>query len=58
MTVFEPAEVLAKAARERKFGLFSVREHLEQLGGRLEIESKPGHGCRAMMTAPLKQEEG
>jgi PAS domain S-box-containing protein len=55
---FEPAEVLAKAARERKFGLFSVREHLEQLGGRLEIESKPGHGCRAMMTAPLKQEEG
>jgi PAS domain S-box-containing protein len=52
---FEPAEALAKAAREGKFGLFSVRERLEHLGGRLEIESKPAHGCRAMMTAPLKQ---
>jgi PAS domain S-box-containing protein len=52
---FEPAEALAKAAREGKFGLFSVRERLEQLGGRLEIESKPAHGCKVTMTAPLKQ---
>jgi len=53
---FEPAESLAKAAREGKFGLFSIRERLEQLGGRLEIDSKATHGCRATMTAQLKKE--
>jgi len=27
------------------------------LGGHLEIESKPGRGCKVTMTAPLKQKE-
>jgi PAS domain S-box-containing protein len=54
---FEPAEALAKRVREGKFGLFSVKERLEQIGGHLEIESKPGHGCIVTMTAPLKKGE-
>jgi signal transduction histidine kinase len=35
------------------FGLFSVRERLESLGGRLEIDSRVGGGTRATLAAPL-----
>ncbi len=52
---FEPAEALARAAKAGGFGLFSIKERLEQIGGHLEIESRPGHGCQVTMTAPLKQ---
>ena len=40
-----------------RFGLFSIRQRLEELGGHLEIESEPGRGCKVTMTAPLKPEE-
>jgi len=53
---FDPAEVRATAGKKAKFGLFSIRENLEQLGGCFEIQSKPGAGCRAVMTAPLKSQ--
>ncbi len=53
---FNPTEALAEAARKDKFGLFSVKERLEQIGGRFQIESEPGHGCIVTMTAPLKKE--
>jgi PAS domain S-box-containing protein len=36
------------------FGLFSIRERLEHLGGYLEIVSQPGHGTRVTLVAPLK----
>ena len=35
------------------FGLFSIRERLEFLGGRMEVVSAPGHGCRTTLSAPL-----
>ncbi len=35
------------------FGLFSTRERLESLGGRLQTDSWPGGGARAMLAAPL-----
>ena len=47
---FDAAEVASKAT----FGLFSIRERLEQLGGSFEIKSEPGHGSKITMTAPLK----
>jgi signal transduction histidine kinase len=53
---FDSAEATSKAAERATFGLFSIRERLEQLEGRLEIESAPGHGSRITMTAPLKCE--
>jgi PAS domain S-box-containing protein len=53
---FDPVEVGATAAKKAEFGLFSIRERLEQLGGRIEIESKPGCGTKITMTAPLKYE--
>jgi signal transduction histidine kinase len=39
------------------FGLFSIEERLDHLGGHFEIESKPGCGTRAIMVAPLKDEK-
>lgn len=53
---FDPAEAKAMAAKGDKFGLFSVRQRLEQLGGLIEIDSEPGRGCRISMKAPLKCE--
>ena len=53
---FDPMEVRTMAAKRTGFGLFSIRESLEELGGRFEIESKPGAGSKATMTAPLKGE--
>lgn len=40
--------------QEPKFGLFSVRERLETLGGTLTIDSAPGQGTRARLLAPLR----
>jgi signal transduction histidine kinase len=54
---FNVAEVASAAARTGGFGLFSIRERLEQLGGHLEIESKPGRGTTVTLTAPLKDEK-
>ena len=54
---FNPLEVKTGAILSGKFGLFSIRERLEQLGGSVEIRSRPGQGCRIIMTAPLKSEE-
>jgi CheY-like chemotaxis protein len=38
------------------FGLFSIRERLEVLGGRATYESTPGAGFRAELTVPLAAE--
>ncbi len=53
---FKPDETAANAFSQSKFGLFSIRERLEHFGGNIEINSKPGHGCRITLTAPLKNQ--
>jgi signal transduction histidine kinase len=53
---FDPAESAAKAVKTGAFGLFSIRERLEELGGALEIESEPGRGTRVTMRAPVVSE--
>jgi CheY-like chemotaxis protein len=35
------------------FGLFSIRERLRILGGRMEVDAAPGRGCRISLVAPL-----
>ena len=52
---FNPAKMASMLTETGGFGLFSIRERLEQLGGHLEIESEPGHGTRVTVMAPLKQ---
>jgi signal transduction histidine kinase len=54
---FNPLEVKTGSIISGKFGLFSIQERLEQLGGCVEIKSRPGEGCRIIMTAPLKREK-
>ena len=54
---FDPDKVKSSAAASGKFGLFSIRERLEQLGGHVEIDSIPGGGSGIVMTAPLKKAE-
>jgi PAS domain S-box-containing protein len=36
------------------FGLFSIRERLEHLGGSFSIEAQPGKGTRALLRVPLR----
>ncbi len=38
------------------FGLFSIRERLAWLGGRMEVESQPGQGSRFRLCAPLHEQ--
>ena len=42
--------------RHGGFGLFSIRERLRLLGGRLEVESAPGMGTRVVVTAPSRDQ--
>jgi PAS domain S-box-containing protein len=46
------ASVLSE--KPKGLGLFSVRERLRHIGGKLEIESKRGKGTHITLTAPLK----
>jgi PAS domain S-box-containing protein len=52
---FDPVEVMSRTAKRAEFGLFSVRERLEQLGGLIEIDSEIGRGSNITMTAPMKK---
>jgi signal transduction histidine kinase len=36
------------------FGLFSIRERLELMGGRLQMDTAPGRGTRATITASIR----
>lgn len=54
---FDPAQTTKHAARRGEFGLFSIAERLEELGGSLEINSSHGKGCTVTMTAPLQEKQ-
>ena len=46
-----------KGATHSGFGLFSIRERLKHLGGRMEIDSRPGAGTQITLEAPTKWED-
>jgi signal transduction histidine kinase len=50
---FEADESRSRKGETDGFGLFSIRERLDHLGGGFEIESSPGHGTRVVVTVPL-----
>jgi signal transduction histidine kinase len=50
---FDRSEMEASETGSRGFGLFSIRERLSPIGGRLEIQSEPGRGTRASLVVPL-----
>ena len=49
---FDPAAPVDPA--RKSFGLLSMRERVESLGGELEIDSQPGQGTRVIVAIPLK----
>ncbi len=52
---FEPVKGTNDFGRPSGFGLFSIRERLDYLGGDFKIESKLGHGTKVVLTAPLRK---
>jgi signal transduction histidine kinase len=50
---FDPVRLRTKEGTGAGFGLFSLRERLESLGGGMEVESAPGKGSRFTLVAPL-----
>jgi len=44
-----------KINEQKSFGIFSIQQRLESLGGDMKIESAPGKGTRITLTAPLGQ---
>ena len=51
------APALSRETAPTGLGLYSVRERLELLGGRLDIESREGEGTRATIWAPVEATE-
>ncbi len=50
---FDPLAVRVNRGPEGGYGLLSAGEGLRGVGGRLEIESRPGRGTRVVLTAPV-----
>jgi two-component system sensor histidine kinase UhpB len=53
---FDVPEALQRAATGKHLGLLGMRERVEALGGRLEIDSAPGQGTEIRASVPLEQE--
>jgi PAS domain S-box-containing protein len=49
---FDPEMLRAREGTDQSFGLSSLRERLELLGGRLEVDSAPGQGSSFTIIAP------
>jgi PAS domain S-box-containing protein len=52
---FDPAALRGEGGSAGGFGIFSIRQRLELLGGRLTIDSAPGRGSRCALWVPLTQ---
>ncbi len=52
---FDPTQNVTYNGEGDGFGLFSIRERLELLGGTLNVNSAPGKGARVSLVAPLHQ---
>ncbi len=53
---FDTGEVPLTVGRDGGFGLFSIRERLGHVNGKLELRSAPRRGTRATLVVPLSPE--
>jgi signal transduction histidine kinase len=53
---FDYQQITASREQPRSFGLFSVRERIECLGGSLRIDSRPARGSKVSLTVPVWQD--
>jgi CheY-like chemotaxis protein len=51
---FDPAAVMRVGEKSSGFGLFSISERLDFVGGELEIQSQIGKGSRFVLAVPLE----
>ncbi|MFQ5811303.1 MAG: sensor histidine kinase, partial [Armatimonadota bacterium] len=54
---FDATQLASDGGVSGRFGLFNVQERLEHVGGRLQVESAPGHGTHVTLVAPLDGSE-
>ena len=54
-TGFDPESLEDNGDLDEHFGLFSIRERLDLVGGTLTIDSAPGNGTRARIDAPASK---
>jgi signal transduction histidine kinase/ActR/RegA family two-component response regulator len=52
---FDISQLEAGWSKGESFGLLSIRERLQLLGGRLEIQSTPGQGTTMQLIAPVRK---
>ena len=51
---FDAARAGESCGEDGGFGLFSLRQQLASMGGRLEVRSAPGEGTRVVVVAPAR----
>ncbi len=51
---FDPQTISSDLVEEGGFGLFSIQERVQSVGGELGIVSRPGEGCRVFLWAPIE----
>lgn len=51
---FHPSPISTDYSKPGRFGLFSIRERTEALGGHFYIDSAPGKGTQATLVVPLQ----
>lgn len=54
---FTRSDDLARMVNEGRFGLVSMKERAEAIGGKVTITSQPGHGTTVQVTGPLQWSE-
>jgi two-component system sensor histidine kinase DegS len=52
---FETESTLAAAEQRRTIGLSTMKERIEMLDGRMEVESAPGNGTRVTVELPATE---
>ncbi len=57
-TGFDAAAAVEPSPLGSRFGLFSIRERMQALGGRFILHSVPGNGTTAILIYPLEPDEG
>lgn len=54
---FNPSDIDFRSGQKGGFGLFSIRERLNYVEGRIEINSSPGKGTEVTLIAPLRKDD-
>jgi signal transduction histidine kinase len=52
---FKPADAKCEGSQDAGFGLFSIRERLELLGGRIDVQSAPKRGTRVSISVSRRK---